>query len=107
MNLTDRINEVIDGLTGNPAAHQWIADLEDIRAGVDELTAAAWACTQAKQDRAADVAELVEAAGDYYTGWAQDEADDVDYGIGPVCGPEQHKAAKRLRAALAAMGWKA
>ena len=62
MNLTDRINEGIDGLTGNPAAHQWIACLEDIRAGVDELTAAAWACTQAKQDRAVDVAELVEAA---------------------------------------------
>ena len=94
MNIADRINEVIDGLTGNPAAHQWIADLEDIRAGVDELTAAAWACTQAKQDRAADVAELVEAATLHLN----------KIGCGTALDCEH---CDRLRAALAAMGGKA
>lgn len=112
MNIADRINEVIDGLTGNPAAHQWIADLEDIRAGVDELTAAAWACTQAKQDRAADVAELIEAA-ELASDTASTEwqgANGVRMGATGSDGNRLHFVSahvmENLRAALAAMGGK-
>lgn len=47
------------------------------------------------------VAELIDAAGYYFAGWCQDEADSPDDGIGPSCGLEQHKAAVRLRDALA------
>lgn len=68
------------GLSGDPRMRDALRDGENARAIVEEL---------------------IEAAGDYFTGWCQDEADSQNDGIGPVCGPEQHKAAVRLRDALA------
>jgi len=50
-----------------------------------------------------DVAELIEAAGDYYHGYCVDEAGDdgVEW---TGCTEEQHQKAKRLKLALARIG---
>lgn len=52
----------------------------------------------------AAVAELIEAAHEYFTGYCVDEADDdcaTGSGFYTGCTREQHEAAKRLREALA------
>ena len=51
----------------------------------------------------AAIAELIDAAKNYYTGYCQDEADEDDDDM-RFCSREQHEAAARLRTALAAIG---
>jgi hypothetical protein len=80
----------------------------DVLAVVDECIAAQsdaganWAHERLPEARTA-IAELIEAAGDYFARYCQDEATDdgVDF---TGCTQEQHLDAIRLRAALARVG---